>query len=520
MWKFVFLMFILLTSQLRARNLHRLEQDSRFGVDYVFPFQERFQSKFWPRQMAATKAGWVNFHLVSWIDIEPNPPKKGVHYYHWEKLDNCVRLWQEQGFYIVLTLRLKKGWFSGPIKYAPDMTGLVGRLHYRYSDRLPLAKYRKDLQAWMAALVERYDGDGRDDMPRLKSPIYHYQIGNEYANPMFWTGTIEDYGLYLKLMTRAAKGACPKCKIIANGIRWNDAFEGDDEAKEFDTRFQSMLKGLPNDQWRRAWQRVRTMTEYTVAQAHTYDILDGGGNGPYWRGSQGYMAWMKKELSKNDLHTTIWDLEARCEPQIAVPPKTNILENNLVPQGKKILTALKWSFHPLHQRASNWYRQEQARLVAKVFVTRFAAGFEKVFMGMPDDWDATAASWLFPNPYLGFMTGQGKKWPAYYTLALLIDKVDGFSKAHRVDAPKEIALYRFDFPPPRKAVWVVWLETLQRRGMSQQLPAKKVTLKQLQGKFRRISILQNSLIFEEKAVGKEAKPLTIEVDPTPVIFFE
>jgi len=38
-----------------------------------------------------------------------------------------------------------------------------------------LALYEK----WLTAVVERYDGDGKDDMKGLQFPVLHYEIGNE-----------------------------------------------------------------------------------------------------------------------------------------------------------------------------------------------------------------------------------------------------------------------------------------------------------------------------------------------------
>jgi hypothetical protein len=52
---------------------------------------------------------------------------------------------------------------------------LAGAGSWRFKD----ATARKDYVAFVRALVERYDGDGVDDMPGLKSPIRHWQVGNE-----------------------------------------------------------------------------------------------------------------------------------------------------------------------------------------------------------------------------------------------------------------------------------------------------------------------------------------------------
>jgi len=171
----------------------------RFGIDYVFPLLPPFEQELWPRLYARTGARWVNFAEVSWARIEPKPPKDGRHQYRWEKLDRAVRLWQRHGFQIVMSLRLGRGWFAGPIRYRPDLGGLSRLLTFRGSDRLPAQEHLKHYEAWIAALVERYDHDGRDDAPGLRYPVLHYQLGNEYGNPVFWTGTLEDYGRLLKV---------------------------------------------------------------------------------------------------------------------------------------------------------------------------------------------------------------------------------------------------------------------------------------------------------------------------------
>ncbi|HIE11100.1 MAG TPA: hypothetical protein EYP62_05750, partial [Kiritimatiellae bacterium] len=165
---------------------------SRFGIDYVYPLSNTFQDEMWPRLFAETGVQWVNFADVSWKAIEPTSPKNGVHRYKWADLDRAVQMWEDHGFRIAISLRLRGGWFSGPIKYR------LGDLELKDTDRLPAEEYMDDYRAWIAALVERYDADGQDDMPGLRAPVLHYQVGNEYANPAFWTGTPEDYRLLLQ----------------------------------------------------------------------------------------------------------------------------------------------------------------------------------------------------------------------------------------------------------------------------------------------------------------------------------
>lgn len=453
-----------------------LGPESRFGIDYVFPFEKRFQGPFWPRRMAGIGAGWVNFALVNWAEIEPAAPVKGVHRYDWRRLDEAVRLWQEQGFSIVFSLRLKAGWFSGPIRIHPDVGGWVVEQHVLQSDRLPAPEHLPSMVRWMEALVERYDGDGLRDMPGLRGAVRHLQIGNEYANPMFWTGTVEDYATYLALMARAARRASPDVRIVSNGIRWNDLFDGDDEATRFEARHERFLKGLPDDRWRELFRRSRRMTERTVALAPGYDVLDAGGNGPYPRASRGYMRWVRRRLASARATPKIWDMEARCEPQLAVAPHMCFLPETIVPGGRRVLTAMRWSWHPRHDDMVAWYRAEQARLLVKVFVTRFSAGFEKVFMGMPDDWDQKFAAWVFPNPYLGLVSSDGAPWPAYHAFRRLVAELDGFQEARSMAAPEGVELHRFTFGDGRRPIFIAWLRRERDSGPGRDLPARRVTL--------------------------------------------
>ncbi len=53
-------------------------------------------------------------------------------------------------------------------------------------------------EKWLTALVERYDGDGKDDMKGLLSPIFYYEIGNE---PDLTKDSKGDFGMVFYLDT-------------------------------------------------------------------------------------------------------------------------------------------------------------------------------------------------------------------------------------------------------------------------------------------------------------------------------
>lgn len=83
--------------------------------------------------------------------------------------------------------------------------------------------------SYVQRLVERYDGDGKDDMPGLKVPIAYWEFSNEPDGPCggygddkpFMTGVTPKslpsaYSRDHSIMYRAMKAACASCQL-ANG---------------------------------------------------------------------------------------------------------------------------------------------------------------------------------------------------------------------------------------------------------------------------------------------------------------
>jgi len=66
--------------------------------------------------------------------------------------------------------------------------------------------------AFVKATVERYDGDGIDDMPGLTNPITYWQVGNE---PRSATTGFADLQ---RITYTAIKDACPDCTVLIGGV--------------------------------------------------------------------------------------------------------------------------------------------------------------------------------------------------------------------------------------------------------------------------------------------------------------
>ncbi len=77
-------------------------------------------------------------------------------------------------------------------------------------------------QNWVQKVVERYDGDGIDDMPGLKYPVKYWEAMNEpdlegSATLDFYVGNASDYGDLLTMTYSAVKAADPTANVLIAG---------------------------------------------------------------------------------------------------------------------------------------------------------------------------------------------------------------------------------------------------------------------------------------------------------------
>jgi len=93
----------------------------------------------------------------------------------------------------------------------------------------------KKYAAFVRATVERYDGDGIDDMPGLVNPIRYWQVGNE-PDLQQQSG----FAQLQQITYQAIKQACAECTVLIGGAT---GFP-EDYAAHFDERYAPILAEL------------------------------------------------------------------------------------------------------------------------------------------------------------------------------------------------------------------------------------------------------------------------------------
>jgi hypothetical protein len=119
------------------------------------------------------KNGWVRPHPgpFLWDQIETSQDV-----YDWSEADRIVKYWQERNQAILATLWPFAQWDQQRC-HAKEP-----KVKHPFSDEqvwLMSICHVESYEEWVRNVVERYDGDGIDDMPGLKYPITHWEIGNE-----------------------------------------------------------------------------------------------------------------------------------------------------------------------------------------------------------------------------------------------------------------------------------------------------------------------------------------------------
>lgn len=246
--------------------------------------------------------------IVHWERAEPERGR-----YDWARLDEIVRGRQSVGIR------------SDAVSLLPTSRwGGCDEANRRMERRPPPPFYDcmpRDMDAWLAfvsRIVERYDGDGKDDMPGLTIPIKYWQVHNEWLHQ--WIGTDEEFFRLHRRTAAAIRKADPKAKIVASAITAPEVYAAMDGYVRGPVLFQDgpprggelEPRELSADQLRKAprarLQREKALAylglcaDYDVADVHFYGQLES---------LAGSLRWVRARVRERcGADKPVWMLEA------------------------------------------------------------------------------------------------------------------------------------------------------------------------------------------------------------------
>lgn len=369
----------------------------RFGINYIYHGMDKYQERFGGttqeyvfhqnKKLVSIGTVWVRSAgtgdptSLGWNMIEP---KEGV--FDFSLYDTRLK-----------DLEMRELWTLGGIDFntssIPDYAKAINS--YGFDDQKYLTYINK--------IVERYDGDGKDDMLGLSNPIKYWEVGNEPGAQSF-PHSAQDYSHILKISYQNIKANCPDCQVLIGGLAIGQLRE--------------------EDKWQKALDNLRQMladdagSYFDIFNYHEYtddcDFLT------YY-----HVKGFNELLDSYGFTKPIWITEANTKLQKKGKGKYEDLEVK----------------HTI---------EEQAQDIIKRAVVAFDAGVDVFFWHRLDDVSSKAFG-------VGLFDENDKTKPVYYNQKLMVDKIGDFNSVERIDlGNKELYFYKFNIR--NEDVFVLWTE--------------------------------------------------------------
>ena len=161
-------------------------------------------------RMRGKDGQWVRPHPgpFIWNHIEK---EKGN--FTWEEVDKYVVYAQEHNQTILATIWPHANWEQKSCKRKKARSPF-GKKFTKYLSK-PCSM--DDYKNFLLQLVDRYDGDGVNDMPGLTKPIKYWDIMNEPEFKMFFKGSKEDFVEIFNFSSKIIKGKQKEAVIVMAG---------------------------------------------------------------------------------------------------------------------------------------------------------------------------------------------------------------------------------------------------------------------------------------------------------------
>ena len=380
------------------KSKNQINKDSPFGGLMFFSLDKSLRSKgpppkpdqfdFKPTKDLGIK--WGRAHYLTWSMVQPTKDAIDKKIYDWSDSDSVLSSYPE-GFNVLENIVA----FSAKV----DDTG-EHLENFSFSSKNDEDSYARFIEK----AIERYDGDGKDDMPGLKNPIKYWQVDNEPdAKTKDWKG----YANTLKITYLAVKKVCPDCKVVAGGMAL-----GPNGLTSF---FKPALEEL-NGKY------------FDIFDYHFYGNKD---------------EWLKNGEQAEEIRKTFPNYD---------------FEIWLTEMGT-------WSGKPSFPPSQTAFQseKEQAEAVIKYYVKPLSVGVKKVFWawgilegfgGLENNvFDNTGLIYDGDGPNdLGF----GVKKLGYYTYKKMVEVLEGSDWNNIQTIQEQSGVYVYKFIKNGKPIWVAW----------------------------------------------------------------
>jgi hypothetical protein len=451
---------------------------------------------------------WSRNTGLYWSKLEL-PPGSGK--YDWDYMDRLVRKAQANNYNLIFVLKTGND---------PSATEGACSRAARRSKREPHLKscpiLEKHEPAWkrlVGAIIERYDGDGKGDMPGLaKGFTLDIQIENEAASPNYWYPNERDgkraakaFLPVLRLAYEAKEAANPATRIIAPGIIQPNKLArcaGSPRLAECSQQYHT---------------RNRDFTEELLKNSEFFDAIDVHFFN-YFHFDPDFipdgLEWVREQMRRTGKEKPIFSLEWTEAMMMDIKQNGHgkaFLSHfpfREIKDADDLQPIYKNLSEPRYEKYRRWFELEQAREFPKLFTTMLAQGVERLIHVPFHDyvgqgWNSVWWNWQGIVRYEGTRKSPVViRKPAFYVYQTLSRKLAGLDNVEVVAFGQDYIAYKFLFAD-RKAIGIAWTESGERTvDVSKQVKADLVQV--------------TSLLTEVDANGRPIPPTTQTVKPDAV----
>jgi hypothetical protein len=347
------------------------------------------------------------FDFLIWNIVEPSPPVNGVHTYDWSYPDEVINKIENVGgealikFFVASTWANREGVDYAKYGFRPSVP--------------PKEKYWDDFGEFVQAVVERYDGDGYQDMPGLRGTHLFYQFEGEAE--VHWQqggGSKEEYVEMLEIFHNSVKKANDSANVIVLGFNLGDSFDSNPSLEDFNSM-----------KFNKEEKEIKEFLEYVISNDQYFDIV--GANCNYR--PTGLPARMRIVREYTDKPVWCVDMAAgylwtksRTLSPLYTPDEYPFLTE------KQVEETLKQG---KNEEVLKWAMGEQSKYLLKKIATAAASGYERVYLQWIIEIQKPATGWVLSGllddnkPNIGVLPGTPR--PSFWTLKMFNEKVGDFT---------------------------------------------------------------------------------------------
>jgi len=429
------------------------------GVEYVVP---GIGDAFSDLRIPAVKPLPGSF---SWDKMQKNPNAS----IDFSFTDKYVKEFQDNGFtQIVFGLRTSSNLLIDPwmIDKEYPKTQAVDPTYY------------SAFANWVKSLVERYDKDGVNDMPELKYPLKHYEIGVEFSS--YQPEPTEVYLKTLELGYKAAHEASDQVIVGHSAFLVTPVFRDNPNPNEYEKAFAENLVGTAG----KGLKDIRMILD----RPDLFDVLNVHNLGWPYEIEQ-IVDWLKYETSQRGYSKPIIISDTAPTSFAGLGPAT-------VTEGKNLAVMLPPATEADRSRLAQYFKKLISNDTGYInWLRNFLAGdvvqrvvvaaeqriglIDTAFTGdLPGATSAIFQAGAGNSGWGGMVDYQGVqvtgKRPAYYSLQQLQENIRGYESIVRVKTDEDIRLYRVT--KQGEEFFIVWYGYEKLYLPEDQLPIKNVEI--------------------------------------------